>query len=404
MARKMKSMDGNNAAAHVSYAFSEVAAIYPITPSSPMADFVDQWSANGLKNIFGTRVKVVEMQSEAGAAGAVHGSLGTGALTTTYTASQGLLLMIPNMYKIAAEQLPCVFHVSARTVSTHALNIFGDHSDVMACRQTGFAMLCEGNVQEVMDLSPVAHLAALTGKVPFINFFDGFRTSHEIQKIAVWDYKDLAEMCDMDDIKTASIVGADDVNSNADVNARRGVAGIFFMYKCAGAKAAQMGTLDELLAAAQKAKDNTRTVGFALTPCVIPEIGHANFTLGENEMAMGMGIHGEPGVWNGPVKTADELAEESLNTLLNDMPVAAGEEVALLINGLGATSAEELYILSNSVSQRLEDKGIRIYRTFVGEFATSMEMAGASISIMKLDDETRAMLDMTVSTPFYCQK
>lgn len=213
-----------------------------------------------------------------------------------------------------------------------------------------------------------------------------------------------AEMCDMDDIKTASIVGADDVNSNADVNARRGVAGIFFMYKCAGAKAAQMGTLDEVLAAAQKAKDNTRTVGFALTPCVIPEIGHANFTLGENEMAMGMGIHGEPGVWNGPVKTADELAEESLNTLLNDMPVAAGEEVALLINGLGATSAEELYILSNSVSQRLEDKGISIYRTFVGEFATSMEMAGASISIMKLDDETRAMLDMPVSTPFYCQK
>ena len=201
MVRKMKSMDGNNAAAHVSYAFSEVAAIYPITPSSPMADFVDQWSANGQKNIFGTQVKVVEMQSEAGAAGAVHGSLGAGALTTTYTASQGLLLMIPNMYKIAAEQLPCVFHVSARTVSTHALNIFGDHSDVMACRQTGFAMLCEGNVQEVMDLSPVAHLAALEGKVPFINFFDGFRTSHEIQKIAVWDYEDLKDMCDMDAVK-----------------------------------------------------------------------------------------------------------------------------------------------------------------------------------------------------------
>ena len=201
MERKMKSMDGNNAAAHVSYAFSEVAAIYPITPSSPMADFVDQWSANGLKNIFGTKVKVVEMQSEAGAAGAVHGSLGAGALTTTYTASQGLLLMIPNMYKIAAEQLPAVFHVSARTVSTQALNIFGDHSDVMACRKTGFAMLCEGNVQEVMDLSPVAHLAALEGKVPFINFFDGFRTSHEIQKIAVWDYEDLKDMCDMDAVK-----------------------------------------------------------------------------------------------------------------------------------------------------------------------------------------------------------
>ena len=161
MVRKMKSMDGNNAAAHVSYAFSEVACIYPITPSSPMADFVDQWSANGLKNIFGTQVKVVEMQSEAGAAGAVHGSLGAGALTSTYTASQGLLLMIPNMYKIAAEQLPCVFHVSARTVATQSLNIFGDHSDVMACRQTGFAMLCEGNVQEVMDLSPVAHLQSV---------------------------------------------------------------------------------------------------------------------------------------------------------------------------------------------------------------------------------------------------
>ncbi|MBE6940306.1 MAG: pyruvate:ferredoxin (flavodoxin) oxidoreductase [Ruminococcaceae bacterium] len=198
MARTMKSMDGNNAAAHVSYAFSEVAAIYPITPSSPMADFVDQWSASGRKNIFGTQVKVVEMQSEAGAAGAVHGSLGAGALTSTYTASQGLLLMIPNMYKIAGEQLPCVFHVSARTVASHALNIFGDHSDVMACRQTGFALLCEGNVQEVMDLAPVAHLSALSGKVPFINFFDGFRTSHEIQKIAVWDYEDLKDMCDMD--------------------------------------------------------------------------------------------------------------------------------------------------------------------------------------------------------------
>ena len=179
MARKMKSMDGNNAAAHVSYAFSEVAAIYPITPSSPMADLVDQWSANGLKNIFGSQVKVVEMQSEAGAAGAVHGSLGAGALTTTYTASQGLLLMIPNMYKIAGELLPCVFHVSARTVAAQALNIFGDHSDVYACRQTGFAMLCSGNPQEVMDLAPIAHLSAIKGRVPFIHFFDGFRTSHD---------------------------------------------------------------------------------------------------------------------------------------------------------------------------------------------------------------------------------
>ena len=198
MARKFKSMDGNNAAAYVSYAFTEVAGIYPITPSSPMADLVDQWSAAGQKNIFGTTVKVIEMQSEAGASGTVHGSLAAGALTTTYTASQGLLLMIPNMYKIAGELLPCVFHVSARTVSTHALNIFGDHSDVMACRQTGFAMLAEGNVQEVMDLAPVAHLSAIEGRVPFVNFFDGFRTSHEIQKVAVWDYEDLKEMCDMD--------------------------------------------------------------------------------------------------------------------------------------------------------------------------------------------------------------
>ena len=201
MARKFKSMDGNEAAAYVSYAYTEVAGIYPITPSSPMADHVDQWAAQGMKNIFGSPVKVVEMQSEGGAAGTVHGSLGAGALTSTYTASQGLLLMIPNMYKIAAEGLPAVFHVSARTVATQALNIFGDHSDVMACRQTGFAMLAEGNVQEVMDLSPVAHLAAIEGKVPFLNFFDGFRTSHEIQKVAVWDFDDLADMVDMDAVQ-----------------------------------------------------------------------------------------------------------------------------------------------------------------------------------------------------------
>ena len=201
MARKMKSMDGNTAAAHVSYAFTEVAGIYPITPSSPMADSVDQWAAAGQKNIFGTTVKVIEMQSEAGAAGTVHGSLAAGALTTTYTASQGLLLMIPNMYKIAGELLPCVFHVSARTVASHALNIFGDHSDVMAVRQTGFAMLAETNPQEVMDLSAVAHLATIKSRVPFINFFDGFRTSHEIQKIQVWDYEDLKEMCDMDAVE-----------------------------------------------------------------------------------------------------------------------------------------------------------------------------------------------------------
>ena len=201
MARKFKTMDGNNAAAHVSYAFTEVAGIYPITPSSPMADYVDQWAAAGQKNIFGTTVKVSEMQSEAGAAGTVHGSLNAGALTTTYTASQGLLLMIPNMYKIAGELLPGVFHVSARCVASHALNIFGDHSDVYACRQTGFAMLAETNPQEVEDLAAVAHLAAIKGRVPFINFFDGFRTSHEIQKIQIWDYEDLKEMCDMDAVE-----------------------------------------------------------------------------------------------------------------------------------------------------------------------------------------------------------
>ena len=198
MGRKMKTMDGNTAAAHVSYAFTDVAAIYPITPSSPMAEHTDEWAVQGRKNIFGQEVKVAEMQSEGGAAGAVHGSLQAGALTTTYTASQGLLLMIPNMYKIAGELLPCVFHVSARALASHALSIFGDHSDVYACRQTGFAMLCSSSVQEVMDLGAVAHLASIEGRVPFIHFFDGFRTSHEIQKIEMWDYEDLKEMVDMD--------------------------------------------------------------------------------------------------------------------------------------------------------------------------------------------------------------
>ncbi len=208
MERKKLSMDGNTAAAHVSYAFTEVAAIYPITPSSPMAEVTDSWSASNKNifgqpaiNLFGDRVKVTEMQSEAGAAGAVHGSLAAGALTTTYTASQGLLLMIPNMYKIAGELLPCVIHVSARCVASHALNIFGDHSDVYACRQTGFAMLAETNAQEIMDLGAVAHLATIKGRVPVLNFFDGFRTSHEIQKIEVWDYKDLADMLDTDAVK-----------------------------------------------------------------------------------------------------------------------------------------------------------------------------------------------------------
>ena len=200
MARKMKTMDGNHAAAHASYAFTDVAAIYPITPSSPMAEATDEWATDGRTNIFGREVQITEMQSEAGAAGAVHGSLAAGALTTTYTASQGLLLMIPNLYKIAGEQLPGVFNVSARAIATHALSIFGDHSDVYACRQTGCAMLCESSVQEVMDLTVVAHMASLKGKVPFINFFDGFRTSHEIQKIETWDYEDLKEMVDMDSV------------------------------------------------------------------------------------------------------------------------------------------------------------------------------------------------------------
>lgn len=201
MPKVMKSMDGNNAAAHVAYAFTDVAAIYPITPSSPMAEYADEWSAHGRKNIFGQEVKVVELQSEAGAAGAVHGSLAAGGLTTTFTASQGLLLMVPNMYKIAGELLPGVFHVTARAVAGHALSIFGDHTDVMACRQTGFALLATGSVQEVMDLSGVAHLAAIKGRVPFLHFFDGFRTSHEIQKIEVLDYEDLAKLVDHDAVR-----------------------------------------------------------------------------------------------------------------------------------------------------------------------------------------------------------
>ena len=199
--KTMKTMDGNTAAAHVSYAFTDVAAIYPITPSSTMAELVDEWSAQGRKNIFGQQVKVVEMQSEAGAAGAIHGSLAGGALTSTYTASQGLLLMLPTMYKIAGEFLPCVFHVTARTIATHALSIFGDQSDVMACRQTGFAMLASSSVQEAMDLGAVAHLATLKARVPFIHFFDGFRTSHEIQKIEVLDYEDLAKLVDMEAVQ-----------------------------------------------------------------------------------------------------------------------------------------------------------------------------------------------------------
>ncbi|MGN0654761.1 MAG: pyruvate:ferredoxin (flavodoxin) oxidoreductase, partial [Oscillospiraceae bacterium] len=197
MARKMKTMDGNNAAAWASYPFTDVAAIYPITPSSVMAEVTDTWSAAGQTNMFGQPVRVAEMQSEAGAAGTVHGSLAAGALTTTYTASQGLLLMIPNMYKIAGELLPCVIHVSARALASHALSIFGDHSDIYACRQTGFAMLCSSNPQEVMDLGAVAHLSTIKGRVPFLHFFDGFRTSHEIQKIEVWDPETLKKMVDM---------------------------------------------------------------------------------------------------------------------------------------------------------------------------------------------------------------
>ena len=234
--RRKVSMDGNTAAAHVSYAFTEVAAIYPITPSSPMAEVTDTWSASNknifgepAKNIFGENVKVVEMQSEAGAAGAVHGSLAAGALTTTYTASQGLLLMIPNMYKIAGELLPCVIHVSARCVASHALNIFGDHSDVYACRQTGFAMMAETNAQEIMDLGAVAHLATIKGRVPFLNFFDGFRTSHEIQKVASWDYKDLAEMVDWDAVSAYR-----NRSLNPEIPALRGSAengDIFFQHR-----------------------------------------------------------------------------------------------------------------------------------------------------------------------------
>ena len=220
----------------------------------------------------------------------------------------------------------------------------------------------------------------------------------------VMNFDMASEMLDMDDIETRSITGADDVLSNENPEARRGVAGIFFMYKAAGAKADQMGTLDEVLAAAKKAGDNVRTVGFALTPCIVPEVGHSNFELGENEMAFGMGIHGEPGVWNGDIKTADELAEESVREILDDMPLAEGDEVALLINGLGATSIEELYILNNSVRKQLEAKGVKVYRSWTGEYATSMEMMGASISVCKVDDELKGYFDYPVDTPFICQR
>ena len=212
-----------------------------------------------------------------------------------------------------------------------------------------------------------------------------------------------AELCEMEDIPTLSIVGADDVNSGAP-EVRRGVAGIFYMYKAAGARAAQMGTLQDVYDAAKKAGDAVRTVGFALTPCIIPEVGKPNFTLAENERAMGMGIHGEPGIWNGPIKTAKEIAAEAVDTLLGDMPLGEGDEISLLINGLGATSVEELYILSGNVTELLAAKGVKIYRTYVGEYATSMEMAGASISICKLDDELKGYLDYPVKTPFICMK
>ena len=213
-----------------------------------------------------------------------------------------------------------------------------------------------------------------------------------------------SEMLEMDDIKTLSITGADDVNSNINPDTRRGVAGIYFMYKAAGAKADQNGTLEEVYAAANLAKQNTRTVGFALTPCIVPEIGHSNFVLEEGEMAMGMGIHGEPGIWNGPIKTAKELAKESLDTILKDMPLKSGDEIALLVNGLGATSLEELYILSGDTTEYLKSLGIKVYRTIVGEYATSMEMMGASISICKLDNELKEYIDYPVNTPFIVQK
>lgn len=213
-----------------------------------------------------------------------------------------------------------------------------------------------------------------------------------------------SDLCEMEDIPCKSIVGADDVNSHANPEVRRGVAGIYFMYKAAGACADQGGDLEQVYAAAQLAKENTRTVGFALAPCIIPEVGHPNFELGEDEMAMGMGIHGEPGIWNGPLRTSREIAEESLNTLLGDMPVGAGEEVSILINGLGATSIEELYILSNDVRELLNARGIGVFKTLVGEYATSMEMSGASISICRMNEELKRYMEYPVNTPFICQK
>lgn len=313
--------------------------------------------------------------------------------------------------------------------------IYAAHGDAVKCTADDLRCYCTAHKKEgkvaIITGGGTGHLPLFLGYVGE-NMLDGcgvggvfqspsaeqiYNVSKEVESGAgilylygnytgdIMNFDMAAEMCDMDDIQTRSIVGADDVNSNVNPDTRRGVAGIFFMYKCAGAKAAAGGNLDEVLAAAQKAKDNTRTVGFALTPCIIPEIGHSNFTLKDNEMAMGMGIHGEPGVWNGPLKTADEIAAESLDTLLKDMPLNAGDEICLLVNGLGATSVEELYILSGSASKMLADKGVKIYRTFVGEYATSMEMAGASISICKMaDEEMKQQIDMSANTPFYCQK
>lgn len=312
--------------------------------------------------------------------------------------------------------------------------IYGAHSDMVKCAAGDLRCCCTAKKKEgkvaIITGGGTGHLPLFLGYVGE-NMLDGcgvggvFQSpsAEQICQIAkeveagagvlflygnytgdIMNFDMASELLEMDGIETASIVGADDVLSSKDEAVRRGVAGIFFLYKCAGARAAQMGSLKEVLAAAEKAKRNTRTVGFALTPCVIPELGRANFSLAENEMAFGMGIHGEPGVWNGPIKTADELAEESVRELLEDMPVEAGGEVCLLINGLGATSLEELYILTGSVRRLLEARGIRIFRTFVGEYATSMEMAGASVTLCRMEDEEmREWIDMPVHTPFYTQ-
>ena len=314
---------------------------------------------------------------------------------------QGIYASFPNKVKCAADDLRCYCIANKKSGKVAIITGGGSGHVPLFLGYVGEGLIdgCGvGGVFQSPSAEQIYNIAKEVEAGAGVLFLYGNYTGD------IMNFDMATELLDMDDIEAVSVVGADDVLSNANVEARRGVAGIFFMYKAAGAKADQMGTLEEVAAAARKAGDNVRTVGFALTPCIVPEVGHANFELADDEMAFGMGIHGEPGVWNGPIKTADELAEESVGEILKDMPLAEGDEVALLINGLGATSLEELYILNNSVRKQLEAKGVRVYRSWTGEYATSMEMMGASISICKVDDELKGYFDYPVDTPFICQR